>query len=218
MEHWSNQDNIDFYEAEPILDVLKGYATVAGFDKHCDAALISHLLLDAKSIIDIGAGYGRTLTYLIENDYSGELYALERSKRYCNILRDSFNNKVTIFETDIQSFNTDKKFEVAIWMWSGISDFSKTEQPQVFKKIFDMICDGGVFILDTLLHSIKPINALTANNQQYLIESHSYKAKGYIPSEDEIDEYAKSINYNKIEHIHYATATGRERVLHIIFK
>lgn len=218
MDRWTNQDNNAFYEAEAIVDVLKGYAKIAGFDKHCDVAMVSHLLFDAKSIIDIGAGYGRVIDYLLEKNYKGELFALERSPIYCDILNEKYKGRVNLFKSDIQSFTTDKKFEVAIWMWSGISDFAKAEQAFVFNKIFDLISDGGVLILDTLLHSIKPVNAIESNNQYYLIQSGEHKVQGYIPSEAEINEYAKNKHFKSIEHLHYATATGRQRVLHIIFK
>ncbi len=218
MDGWTNEDNIAFYESDEILDVLKGYATIAGFDKHCDVALISHLLLDAKSIIDIGAGYGRVLDYLIEKNYQGQLYALERSARYCKELRNKFKDKVKVYESDIQSFNSFEKFQVAIWMWSGVSDFSREEQAHIFKKIFEMVNENGIFIMDTLLHSIKPINATMSDHQHYIVETHGHIAKGYIPSEEEIDDYSKALKLRKIEHVHYTTATGRERLLHIIYK
>ena len=213
---WSNADNSLYYESIPI-ETLRKYATIGGFENGCDIDLIFDRIKDAESVIEIGAGYGRVLHNLIKRGYAGKLYAIERSKQFCNHLHKCFSKDATIINHDINRYTPNRKFSVILWLWSSISDFPKTEHISILKKLENWLQDDGLFILDTISHKTKLADEFTFENQTYIEKAAHGTAYGYVPSTQEIAEYADILGF-KIEQISYNTETNRPRIIHILSK
>lgn len=214
---WSNADNASYYEAIPI-ETLKGYAVKGGFEDGCDIDIFYGRIKNAKSILEVGAGYGRVLKNLISRKHNGELFAIERSQNLCRYLTDTFSDKATIIQSDINCFDPDQKFEVILWLWSNISEFPKNEHVQILKKLAGWLTDDGVFILDSISHTTKLADDFFMKDQSYVNKTDFGTAYGYIPSTAEIDSYAHTLKFSNIEHIDYQTDTNRPRTIHVLKK
>jgi SAM-dependent methyltransferase len=214
---WSNKDNAAFYE-NISKEANRENSILGGLEEGCDLTLAHNYLVNANSILEIGAGYGRVLYCLKQRKYKATITAVERSQKLCKILKERFFNTIEIIECDIKNFTTNKQYDAILWLFSGISDFTQEEQLYVLKKIALLLTRKGVIILDTFSPDLKPANALHAKAQSYLIHLENNKLHGYIPSREEIIEYAQKLNITLLECIPYETDTQSKRYLYILGK
>jgi len=212
---WKNIDNHEFYEGIP-LETFKVNSILGGLGEGGDLDLITDYIFKANSILEVGAGYGRVLNYLVSQGFKGKISAIERSKKYARLLNKKFGNRVTIFDIDLQKFQTEEKFDLILWMFSGVSDFAKHEQLLVLRKLKQHLVADGNIILDTFSHSLKPANAINAEKQSYIITEGDYTLYGYIPSIEEIEMYAKCLDFREVKHLPYTTKTNSHRLIHIL--
>ncbi len=211
---WKNADMGDYYENIPI-ELLQNYAIKGGFENGCDIDLVYPYIKHTHSIIEVGAAYGRVIGHLIRKNYSGEIYAIERSKSFCKYLRQHYQDRVNIINMDIQYFQPPQKIEAMLWMWSNITEFPKIEQLPMLKHLSSWLMPSGIFVMETILHTLKPTNVTFTQGQSYVVDSEYGKAYGYTPSTQEVHEYAEKLGFKYIKHINYKTSTKRERILHI---
>ncbi len=216
---WTNYDNISFYETIT-LEAFQRLALIAGLANCCDLTLIQSYISKTTSILEVGAGYGRVINHLIEQNFSGKISAIERSNKFYKILSSKYHNKAKILQMDIHDLDPLKqKFGLVLWMWSGMADFAKSEQPLILSKLMSLVKKDGFLIFDTLAHSSVPLNAIYNKGQEFTITSNGDIAnQTYSASLKEIETYATKIGYKKVQHIEYKTDTGRTRFLHIIHK
>lgn len=212
---WTNTNNIEFYEKLTIKK-LKYLAACAGLDKYHDLNLIRPYFEDAHSILELGAGYGRVIDYLINQNFQN-LSAIERNKHLNSILWSRFNKKVTFYFTDIRSFNCAKKFDSILWLWSGIAEFTNSEQLAVLKLLSTLLTKKGTLIIDTISNSL----ALTDNYVYVHEKDYLFKIKDAIlfafnPSLLDINNYAQQSNLQCISHKEYKTPTNRKRIFFVL--
>lgn len=213
---WTNKDNSDYYENIPV-ELFQHYAIIGGFENGCDIDVVyDNYIARASSVLDVGAGYGRALQRILDCGYTGKLIAVERSKKFCDFMRNKFSNKVEFFNCSVDDFICETPVDIVLWMWSNISEWPQHQQASELKRLSCFCKPGGFLIMDTISHLITPINVTAYNTQSYVAETEYGTAYGYIPSLDEINGYAKEIGAVSIKNIPYKTSTGRDRFIHIL--
>ncbi|MCW5588844.1 MAG: class I SAM-dependent methyltransferase [Legionellales bacterium] len=219
---WANKDNIAFYDDIEI-ETLKNLAQQGGIADGYDVNLIFDHIKNTKKILEVGAGYGRVISFLLKHHYYGRIVAVEKSQRMCEILKSQFNSIIKLYHTDILLFQTKEKFDVILWLWSGICDFNKYEQPLIIKSLVKKLESGGKLIIDSLSPTHTPVSS--ENNQEALLNrdhlikvNNEVSVHAYLPTPQEITSYAEQLAVNSIEHMPYITPTQRNRNLYIIQK
>lgn len=214
---WSNLENNKFYE-ELNTDGLKKFAEIAGLNSCCDLKNITQYLFESQSILEVGTGYGRVIDYLLENNYAGNITAIEQ----CKILFDSLKNKffknknIELVNKNILDFKHEKKFDLILMLWSGIADFSPKEQVLIVKKLARMICDNGILIIDTFSMNNIPLKTTQLSKQLFVIKLKQSSKYIYEPSVEQIESYAEQAHALVVKKIKFNTDTNRQRWLHII--
>jgi phospholipid N-methyltransferase len=199
------------------VEAFRDFAVRGGFENGCDIDLFYHHIADKNSVMELGAAYGRVIRYLLEKEYKGTIFAIERSKNFYNHLIKQFGDKAIIFNADMQNFIPPSKIDVILFLWSGISDFAQSEHLKLLAYLVSWLNHGGLLILDTILHTLFPKNVTTAQDQSYIAHSeYGGIARGYTPSKQEVTGYAKRLGLKVIQQIDYKTLTQRERILHIL--
>ncbi|NNM58623.1 MAG: hypothetical protein HKM04_02290 [Legionellales bacterium] len=215
-DNWSNDLNQrQFYEYNLCESILRGYAALGGLDTGCDINLIFADIKNSKNLLEIGAGYGRVIRKLLDLEFMGEIHALEKSHTFYNNLQEKFASQVTTHHADILHFDTQLKFSTIISMWSGISDFTKVEQQLFFNKLASLLMEDGQIFMDTSLWNQKPLNATELANQSYIITAQDSILHGYIPTSQEIEEYAAKAGLKLIRHFTYETDAKRKRLMYV---
>jgi phospholipid N-methyltransferase len=214
---WNNSENNTFYERVNA-DGLKKLAEQAGLASCCDIELIKPYWSHAQSILEVGAGYGRVIDYLLNQGYSGKITAIERCQVLFNHLTPLYADKVNLINDDLLTHNfKNEKFDLILWLWSGMADFSPLEQKTLVKSLTQHLAKNGKIIVDTLSNTILPLNVFQNSIQTtYLLTFEGAIIHVYSPSFKEIQQYAKYAKLEKVEHISYSTPNKRDRIIHIL--
>ena len=212
-----NDCNAHFYE-EISIEIIKDLAIKGGLNTCCDVELVQEFINNSTSILEMGAGYGRVLQYLLSHDCKADITAVERSSHLCQKLLADYSERVSIHNIDIRNNDLKKKFDLILWLWSGISDFSFAEQKIMLKKLYLLLNENGIIILDTLECDQVPFKSEMISKKSCCLKIENNKFFGCIPGQEEIDEYAQNLNFKTIQHIKYETKTKRKRSLHIFMK
>jgi phospholipid N-methyltransferase len=214
---WTNKDNFAYYELIPY-EIQKNYTVIGGLDVFSDLKLIKNYIDNANSILEVGACYGRVLDYLIQNNFKGKITAIEKSTKFFKLLQNQYSDHVNLHHEDISTFSTSDKFDLILWMWSGISDFAKDEQVQILQGLYNLLPSKGILILDTFSHAIKPVNAISSHDQSYLVHVDDCILYGYLPSPEEMNNYGNLVGFKSVEYLPYKTTTNRERAIYLLCK
>lgn len=215
---WENADNAQFYASVP-LNLLPDFAIKAGLDTGCDIELLYPYIAKAGAILEVGAGCGRALRHIIDRGYKGKMVAIERSQQYCSFLESQFSDTVTIINADIKNLEITNKFDLILWLWSGIGDFSKEEQLPILKKLSGYLNANGIIALDIILPTSRPFGATDSSNNQYYVFPSSNNdccVRVYNPLPHEIDEYGEKLGCKFIKHTSYKTPTDKDRMLYLL--
>jgi SAM-dependent methyltransferase len=211
---WGNRHNEEFYNFLP-LGEFYSLAVQGGLDTGCDIDQIWPAITQAKSIFDIGAGYGRAINQIIVRGYEGKLACIERCEKNHQFLTSQYSRRVDVIKGDIQTTPIKQTFDLILWLWTGITEFSKNEQLSVLQKIYQLLNKGGKLVFDTMSHTLNNLNALTFNQQTRIVKTRYGIDYCYLPSPEELDSYQQALKFESVNTIDYQSTTGRPRVLHI---
>jgi SAM-dependent methyltransferase len=209
-----NNSNFNFYNNLGV-EPFKKLAVIGGFNSYKDLELCYPYIKDAKSILELGAGYGRCLDFFIENNYKGKLIAVEQSPPLAAHLKKHYSSKAEILQEDIKSLHLNQKVDVALWMWSGIIDFSIEEQLKAVQKISSLVSEKGKLIIDIPKLGYKTY-ATHENEQKLHLDSSYGTLDCYIPNETEMKEMGDKSGFQELKTMHYKTTTEKERTIYIL--
>ena len=211
---WSNINNQELYNKMPI-ENFRSIAKQCGLADGCDINMISQFINAADSILEIGAGYGRALQQILNNGYKGKLYAIERVPLLYNHLISTFQNNIKVFNMDLLKLKLTQQFDLILWLWTGLYEFSKSEQPTAMSILKSLLNKNGHIVIDLIPPERKANNAIELSKQIHMIETEYGKNYGYFPTPAEINEYANNLDLQIAQKIPYETRTKRKRHLYI---
>jgi SAM-dependent methyltransferase len=212
-EEIMNDRNINYYNRLGV-NTLKELAVKGGFADFPDLLMVHSCLTNAGAILEIGAGYGRCIDFLMKNNYQGKIIALEKSPVLYDYLTETYKNVEVVFG-DIKTYSMEGKVDVALWMWSGIIDFSLEEQKNCISKVRGFLNEGGKLIIDVPRIGFQTF-AQHLDKQRLHISNEFGTLDCYIPSFAEIKEIGEEAGFASAEEVHYKTTTLKERTIYIL--
>lgn len=215
LHRWSNTDNTQLYENLPLEEFYK-IAFSGGLDTGKDIQMLMKYINSAGSILELGAGYGRILNHLITRGYKGKLTAIERSEKLVQWLQSQYQHCATIQHGSIMELNSKEKYDLILWMWAGLAEFSKPEQMAVFEILAPCLTLHGKIIFDMIPHDKTAPNAIEVQPQEQIIKTNYGTDHCYVPSEEEIHFYAEHAHLKIAEKIPYQTLPNRTRWLYVL--
>jgi phospholipid N-methyltransferase len=220
LKDWDSDDNRPYYELLPP-ETFRKIGVSAGLEDGPDIELVyADYIANTNIIIDACSSYGRVTKKILDKGYKGEIIVIERSNNFYSYLRNRFNRfaaQVQLAHIDIREFQTARKVDTVLCLWSSIAEFPKHKQLDILHQMSSWLKPDGVLILDTLLHTLRPKNALLFKDRNYMICTDYGVARGYMLSAEEIDAHATQLGYN-VKRINYKTIEGIERILHVLYK
>ncbi len=211
-----NRKNFDFYNNIGV-DTFQSMAVQGGFNTYADLEIVYTNIHPGNSILEIGAGYGRCIDFLLQQQHKGAITAVEQSPILIRHLVQQYAGRVEIIEGDITDLRINSKADVILWMWSGILDFSKEEQAAVMMRLAGMLTLGGKVFIDVPRMGIQTIAEHT--DQQHIQLTTAFgKVECYIPLSEEMHIYADSAGFVKVQETNYETSTEKKRTMYILEK
>lgn len=217
---WGNDNNTGFYTSLTP-EQLTATADLAGLNGFNDLKTIWPLIERSESILDVGAGTGRALDFLRQHQYKGQVTAVERNPIFCNYMLRLYNDMATIVQSDIKQIQTNKQYDLILWLWSGISDFNPSEQKDIIPLLFKLVAPHGCLVIDTVPEDTPPRNKKTFSTGQpgsYQITHNDQHAIVHIPSTKAMEKILISISSKNYKAIDYLSSTNRPRQLYIAYK
>lgn len=211
-----NDNNIQFYNNLGV-DPFKKLSEVGGFNTYKDLEIVFPYIEQAKSIVELGAGYGRCLDFFIKKKFKGKLIAVEKATPYLEYLQKNYADQVEIINEDIKKLNLEENVDVILWMFSGIIDFSRDEQIEVFKRLYNLLNSGGKLVIDIPRIGFKTY-ADHEDEQNLKFDSQYGLLNCYIPSMEDIIDYQNLAGFSNILRLGYSTTTNKERTIYILTK
>lgn len=211
-----NERNFNFYNQIGI-DTFQSLAQDGGFSTFVDLEIAYRYIQPNENIVEIGAGYGRCIEFLISKKHEGKIIAVEQSAKLCAHLHEKYDHSVEIVEGDIYKISFDQQIDAALWMWSGIIDFSLEEQAANVKHIFDLLSAKGKLFIDIPRIGTQTI-ASHIDQQRIKLTTAFGEIECYIPLSSEVKEYAHAAGFTRVDEINYETATDKKRTMYILKK
>lgn len=213
----TNYDNVAFYENLTPKDMYN-FAVKGGLATGCDVTQLMPYIRDAESLLEVGAGYGRVISCLMSQEFKGKISAIERSNILYEYISSRYADSVKLFNIDIHDCQAiQESFDVILFLWSGIADFSFQEQRQVICNLKELLKDNGTLILDTLPEDIKPLGMEHGvTGKDFLFSFNNATVHTYKISKEDIALFAEEAGFKNVRHLPYQTDTMRKRLLHIL--
>ena len=216
VENAMNDKNLLFYNNMG-LDPFKELADRGGFSSYKDLELIAPYIDKTASIVELGAGFGRCLNYFIEKGHLGKLTGVEFSPPLVKYLKSKFDTKVEIINGDIKKLELKDKYDVALWMWSGMVDFSPKEQLESCRRIYNLLNEGGRLFIDVPRIGVQTI-ANHIDSQHLVFTTEFGEIHAFIPNDSDMESIRKSVGFERIIKIDYSTSTDKKRTVFILEK
>ncbi len=215
----SNKTNKEFYHRIP-LSVFQDFAEQGGFVACKDIDLVyNDYLASATSILEVGAGYGRVVDFLMKKKFSNSITAIEQAQELVEVLFKKYHSikNVHVLCFDLLNDAFKEKYDRVIWTFSGLVDFGKTEQEAMITKLSQALNENGFLIIE--------IPQLTTLTNAEFVEGQFIKMQtpygiieSYIPNEVEIKMYAEHAGLKLEKIIPYQTITNKDRVIFVLQK
>lgn len=201
-------NNDKFYDTLTVDTLDKVAEETFGTEPPSDFCEFEKYINEGDSVLEVGAGTGRIGLELIKKQilYTGvekQSKFLDIFKKNLNKLNNSNLNNIVLLNCPFENISEKYQFDVIIFPWTVMGDFSKSEQNRILGKTYNKLRVGGVCLIDN-----------PSKNQKY----------------NQLGEYAPTCFYyidwmeifNKIGFDHksyiYKTKTNRERELIILKK
>jgi hypothetical protein len=211
-----NEQNFDFYNHIG-LETFRSLAVDGGFDTFVDLEIAYRYINLDERIVEIGAGYGRCIDFLLQKEHKGSIYAVEQSSVLSNYLREVYKDNVRIFEGDIFNVDIPEKVDTALWMWSGIIDFAPEEQSEAIQLCSTTLTEKGKLFIDIPRVGVQTI-ANHQDKQHIKLSTDFGEIQCYIPVTAEIKAYAEKAGFGRVDEINYETTTDKKRTMYILMK
>jgi len=174
--------------------------------------ILENLNLDANSkILDMACGSGRHAIIFSKKGF--DVTAIDISERLiANAKENDSKNKANInfILSDILEYKTNEKFKLALNLFTSFGYFDNDEDNfQVIKKAYDLLTEGGYFVLDYfnknyLLKNLVPTTIFSENGlritQNRSIQGNRVLKDITIENKDSIQEFYESVRlFNRTE-------------------
>ena len=213
---WSNDDNREFYRSITEKE-LRTIAIEGGLHSGCDLNNLVEFWKNASSILEIGAGYGRVIDYLIKHNYQGEITAIEQAEDLYAYLQTCFGQQANVIHANLMNIELGaRKFDLILWLWSGLADFPKQHQALVIKKLTKHLVEGGTLIIDTFAMDEMPLYSKQLAKRNYTFCIDGRKKYIYEPNKKEIRKYAIDAGLYTYKCIDCYSDINRKRYLHVL--
>ncbi len=208
-----NETNKQFYRNVPF-EVFEGLTKQGGFANCKDLMLIADQIPSEAKVIELGAGYGRCVDFLLAQKHTGSIVAIEQSLPMVNVLNEKYKgiSSVTVLSKDFSAMDDAFQADVILWIFSGMLDFSKQEQIAVLKKTRSWLVKGGKLFIDIPQLSELTIARYTTA-QDILMETPYGSIETFLPSIEDMNEYALNAGYSSISPLNYDSDTGKKRTM-----
>jgi SAM-dependent methyltransferase len=208
--------NWAFYEGMK-LESFMNFAKLTGFDTGIDVDILYPMVKDAALLVELGAGYGRAIDFLLQKGFKGEIVAVDRIPHLVALLEERFHGRVQCLCQNIVQLSLPQPADAIVWLWSGILELTVADQARSVRQLYKNLKPGGLLILESPHKEIKIVGK-HATNRHIQLRTEWGELNAFLPTPEEIEAYSKQVGFSSFEMKFYTSATGLARVFYIMRK
>lgn len=203
-----NEDNVNFYNdiSQQAMETrLHELALHTLSDVALVADLVQRMDIEGSLIWEVGAGYGRVVEFLLENTAAATVEAWEYTPRMAAFLRQEFrsHSRLRVTERSILEAPAEpRNLGLALWMFSGILEFSPDEQERALALICRRLQPGGYLVVD--------IGGLELAEKQEFVRFSAaegpHELKTYLLTRDRLNALAGRVGLSSVRECKYWVA------------
>jgi ubiquinone/menaquinone biosynthesis C-methylase UbiE len=218
-----SENNRDFYnKAGDWLDNLSERKGIAlGEDLTAIAPTLEPLLKSPSArVLEIGAGRGRVIHWLLKNFPQAQITGVDQSERTVERLSEIFksNTNVSILHQNTLQLQLSQPVSLALWMWSGFAEISAEEKPKALQRVLENLLPGGAFVIDMPREIIGKEKIVHGDAGRVELQESFGTLMAHVVSEKELKKLAAKAGFNFHGLVHYETTTGIKRTSYIFIK
>jgi len=202
------EQNLDFNESISLED-SHDFAKEAGLDTHPDLKLIMPRLRGSRKLLELCAGYGRCLEFLLQ-EYSGEIHAVEWTDKYSDYLRNKYNG-VKVYQQDVRYLDVDRDFDRIICMWGSILCFSENDQEKIIKGLHKNLTSSGLLILESPKGTLQATGEFE-ESRRVVLKFNGKTHNFHFSYEDDFRHMAEKAGFKDFEIQDYEISLGNREV------
>ena len=221
LAEWTPQANRIYYDNVAVKGleewaVIKGLAS--GKDLDVIKQEISESLRRYKTILEIGAGNGRIIEWLLKKGTRPTIIAIEQSAVLAGTLREKYRNieTISIIETNILNLVPSFSCDLALWMWSGFLELKPEEKKVALAIVFSILKDKGKLVID-LPRQIQE-SSLSQSGDFLKVTDEYGTFFAHLISDEALKGMAKEAGFKRERSIIYKTDTNIERISFLLEK
>lgn len=213
----TNTKNRYFYEDSPLNYLNDEFITKAGLLSNSDMNIVFRYIKKHKNktVLEVGAGLGRVLEFLLKMKYDGDIVAIDYCKQYASYLEEKYASIKNIKIINDNIFNCFHYVDFSLLMFSVLLDYDAEEQKRLIKHLTS-ITNNAIFI--DLPECISQSNMTHQEGQCVSISTNWAISSGYFPSKAEILDSFIGSNFVLAKEARYKTQNQRKRILYIFEK
>lgn len=203
----------DWFNTSEYLEVYK-HRNEQDAELHINFILSKIELIPNSSIIDMACGAGRHSILLAKKGYNVtgiDISEILLSEAVRNVNGENLN--IEFIKSDIRQFNANKKYELALNLFTSFGYFEKDEENfLVFEKAFEFLNDSGFFVFDFfnknyLLRNLVPLTKEFSGGKEIIQKR--FVRKGRIEKIIEIIDstgkktFTESVKLYSVEQLKY---------------
>lgn len=139
----------DWFNTQEYLNVYQ-HRNESDAETHIKLILNNVNIPSNAKILDMACGAGRHAIILARKNF--DVTAVDLSEKLLSIAKQSAldeNLKINFVQSDIRNFKTAEKFNLVVNLFTSFGYFETDEENfSVLQKAYDLLVDGGYFILD----------------------------------------------------------------------
>jgi SAM-dependent methyltransferase len=225
-----NKGNIPFYDNIDIAAFKQQYQ-ITGFSLNKDMDIIYPIIQNTEAVAEIGVGYGRVVSYLLEKGYKGKIIGVERTSKYMSEVKQLVGEspQVEYYFEDVLELTLKEKVD-ALFSIGNFTEFDNTEQLLLLKKYKEFLKPGGKAFLELPGEYVLSQEYLTkrgfkkeatedeqASPQHVRVKSPHGDLFGYIPFSTEVQQNAKEAGFASVEKIEYSVRDkDHQRTIYVL--
>lgn len=213
--HFTNKQNHVFYTVNPFQHLTETSVTNAGLLSNIDLEKIKNIIVKNNSFLEIGAGHGRIIDFILRINPKAIIYAYENNPSYYAYLKNKYKNHHNIFllNKNILTSKTIPKTDITLLMFSVLSEFNPLEQQKLLQKLTKTT--QRKIVIDVPKYTSK-INGVWKNKYTAYVLSPNMNMETFTPDKELLERYLTKTHFNITAIKKYKTPTDRERLCYIL--
>ena len=213
---WYNKDNQTIYEHFNKGEIDRYYSNLGIGNKDLDA--LGPLIEQATDVLEVGAGSGRVVNYILEHHPEKQVVAVERVTAFYQNLEEHYGHRAVIVHSDIMQYRPRKTFDTILLLWAGICEFNLEEQENLVAHLSALQSDDGCLVIETMMSAYDSSNVTTIQqSNDYLIERGDDTMHCHIPSLSAMQCMGAEAGYQSVTPLYYQSRDCK-RVLYVLRK